>query len=246
MRRTWITALTGAVLFTMTACGGSAPNATDGGKTCGTITIGTLHPGSGPYAADGQQMDNGAQLAVEAINKAGGISSLDGTELALSTGDTQSKPEIGQSEAQRLIQNSAVALVGTYQSAVSMNVAAVAERGQVPFVMDITADDAVLDQGYEYSFRLQPPNSSMGVRGARYLEKIAEAPETSGDKDPKKLRDAIAGVSLDPLVVSGGPVKFDDKGENVNALPVVMQVQDGKVAVVYPKDRADAKPHYPA
>jgi branched-chain amino acid transport system substrate-binding protein len=408
VRKTWIAAVSGAVLFTATACGGSAPGPT--GNTGGgdeEITIGSLHPMSGPFAADGTQMDNGAKLAVEAVNEAGGISSLGGAKLALSTGDTQGKPEIGQSEAQRLIQGGAVALVGTYQSSVSMNVAAVAERGQVPFVMDITADDAVLDQGYEYGFRLQPPNSSMGTRGARYLKEIseaagkplpkvaylheqtafgtsvhksfaeeaaklgipivaeisydaatvsdlttqittvkgsganvlvvtgyyrdsvlaaraveavkptldavfgvadgaydlpqfpaetgaagegyydvnyrldmskketadlaklyedrfgdeirtgavlaydavrviAEALEKSGDRDPKKLRDAIAGVSLDPLVVSNGPVEFDDTGENVNALPVVMQVQDGEVTVVHPKDRADGEPRYPA
>jgi branched-chain amino acid transport system substrate-binding protein len=407
MRKTWLAGLAGAAMFAVTACGGSAPGA--GGNTGGDgdpITIGTLHPTTGPFAADGQQMDNGAKLAVEAINEAGGIKALGGTELELSTGDTQGKPEVGQSEAQRLIQGGAVALVGTYQSAVSMNVAAVAERGQVPFVMDITADDAVLDQGHRYSFRIQPPNSAMGVRGARYLKEIAEAAgkpvptvaylheqtafgtsvyksfaeearklgiqvvaeisydaatvsdlttqitnvkasganvlamtgyyrdsvlaaravdtvkpqldavygvadgafdlpqfpaevgaigegyfdvnyradmesaetqalaklykerfgddirtgavlaydavrviaeglESSGDRDPKKLRDAIAGISLDPLVVAGGPIEFDDAGENVNALPVVMQVRDGTVKVVYPEDRAETEPLYP-
>lgn len=410
MRKTWIAGLTGAVLFTVTACGGSAPSTS--GNTGGNsdpVKIGVLHPTSGPFAADGQQMDNGAKLAVEAINDKGGIKALGGAKLELSTGDTQGKPEVGQSEAQRLIQDGVVALVGTYQSSVSMNVAAVAERGQVPFVMDITADDAVLDQGYKYSFRLQPPNSSMGVRGARYLKEIAEAAgkplpkvaylheqtafgtsvqksfaeeaaklgipivatisydaasvsdlttqvtnvkasganvlvmtgyyrdsvlaaravdavkpqldavygvadgafdlpqfpaevgaagegyydvnyrldlaqkptadlaklfkerfgdeirtgavlaydavrviaeglEQSGDRDPKKLRDAIAGVDLDPLVLGNGPIEFDDTGENVNALPVVMQVQDGQARVVYPADRAEdgAKPKYPA
>ena len=399
MMRTWLAGLTGIILLTTTACGGSTPNESS------TIKIGTLHPVSGPFAADGQQMDNGARLAVEAINAAGGITALAGAKLELSTGDTQGKPEIGQSEAQRLIQDGAVALVGTYQSSVSMNVAAVAERGQVPFVMDITADDAVLDQGYRYSFRLQPPNSAMGVRGARYLKEIADAAgqplpkvaylheqtafgtsvhrsfaeeaaelgipvvteltydaatvsdlttqitevkasganvlvvtgyyrdgvlaakaveavkppldavfgvadgafdlpqfptdagpasegyydvnyrldmdrqETKdlaelyeqrfGDEirtgavlaydavrviaaaleeagDPKKLRDAIAGVGLHPLVVSNGPVRFDETGENLGALPVVMQVQDGKAVVVHPRDRADGKPRYPA
>jgi branched-chain amino acid transport system substrate-binding protein len=405
MRKTWPAFLAAAALFVVPACGGSAPGG--GGNSGGTITIGTLHPVSGPFAADGQQMDNGAQLAVEAINKAGGITSLDGARLELSTGDTQGKPEIGQSEAQRLVQGGAVALVGTYQSAVSMNVAAVAERNKVPFVMDITADDAVLDHGYSYSFRLQPPNSSMGVRGARYLKEIsaaagkplpkvaylheqtafgtsvhksfageaaklgidvvteltydaatvadlttqltsvkaaganvlvvtgyyrdsvlvaravdavkpaldavygvadgaydlpqfptdvgaagegyydvnyrldmgkketqdlaklyadrfgdeirtgavlaydavrviAAALESAGDRDPKKLRDAIAGISLDPLVVSAGPIEFDKTGENVNALPVVTQVQDGAATIVYPADRAEAKPRYPA
>jgi branched-chain amino acid transport system substrate-binding protein len=408
MHKTLVSGLTGAVLFAMTACGGSAPGG--GGDTGGAgdpVTIGTLHPLTGAFAADGQQLENGAKLAVEAINEAGGISSLDGAKIELASGDTQGKPEVGQSEAQRLIQEGAVALVGTYQSAVSMNVAAVAERNKIPFVMDITADDAVLDQGYQYGFRIQPPNSTMGVQGARYLKEIseavnrplpkvaylheqtafgtnvyksfaeeadklgidvvteisydaanvsdlttqiaevkasganvlavtgyyrdsvlaaravasvkpaldavygvangaydlpqfpaevgdagegyydvnyrldlskqetkdlaalyeerfgdqirtgavlaydavrviAEALEESGDRDPEKLREAIAGISLDPMVVADGPIEFDDTGENVNAQPVVMQVQDGTVKVVYPAERAETVALYPA
>lgn len=402
MRKSGFAVLAGIALFAATACGGEGART---GTGSGPVMIGTLHPVSGPFAADGQQMDNGARLAVEAINDAGGIAALGGAELELLAGDTRGKPEIGQSEAQRLITGGASALVGTYQSAVSMNVAAVAERNRVPFVMDITADDAVLDQGYAYSFRLQPPNSAMGVRGARYLKEIsaaagrplpkvaylheqtafgtnvyksfageaarlgieivteltydaatvadlttqitnvaasgadvlvvtgyyrdsvlaaravdtvqppldavygvangaydlpqfpaevgaagedyfdvnyrldmdkeetrdlaelyrdrfgdeirtgavlaydavrviAAALEKSGSVEPGKVRDAVADISLDPLVVSAGPIEFDETGENVNALPVVMQVRDGTVKVVYPKDRAENEPRY--
>ena len=45
-------------------------------------------------------MDNGAQLAVDAINEAGGIESLGGAQLELASADTQGAPEVGQSEAQ--------------------------------------------------------------------------------------------------------------------------------------------------
>ena len=115
-------------------------------------------------------MDNGAKLAVEAINNAGGIKSLDGAKLSWRARTPRASPETGQSEAQRLIQDGAVALLGTYQSAVSQNVAAVAERNKVPFVIDVSSADAILAQGYKYTFRLQP--SATGARpsgGAQYL-----------------------------------------------------------------------------
>lgn len=180
MRKPWITAMAVALPLALAACGGSAPPGTEGSDSGGgggsgeTITIGSLHPLSGSAAADGQQMDNGAKLAIDAINEAGGIESLDGAQLELASADTQGAPEVGQSEAQRLIEDGAVALVGTYQSAVSQNVAAVAERNQVPFVIDVSSADAILQQGYKFTFRLQPSAQVLAERGAEYLADVSE------------------------------------------------------------------------
>ena len=107
-------------------------------------------------------MDDGAKLAVEDINAAGGIEALDGAELVLSSGDSKGEAETGQSEAQRLIDEGAVALVGTYQSDVTLNVASVAERSRVPLVIDVAVDDQILEQGYQYTFRIQPNATAHG------------------------------------------------------------------------------------
>lgn len=398
--------LTLAVGLTVAACGGSAPTGsitqTGGGKG-GTITIGSIHPLTGPLAFDGQQMAKAVHFAVEQINEAGGIKSLGGAKLKVADFDSQGKPEVGQSGAERLIQQGAVALIGPYQTAVAMNVAAVAERNQVPFVIDVAAADSILQQGYTYTFRLQPSATSMGTKGAEYLQQIAEqantqvkkvtvlheqtdfgtsvykafkaqaeklgmvvepeltydaqqvsdlttqitrvkaaqadalvvtgyyrdgvlaakaiasvkpgvklvfgvadgafdlpqfsadageagegffdtnyhfnaldprmkklaadfkaaygedirtssvlayecvrviaqALEKAGSSDPKKLRDAIAGLSFDSLMAFTGPVRFDPSGQNTSAVPIVMQVQNGQVKQVFPKDIAEAEP----
>jgi branched-chain amino acid transport system substrate-binding protein len=186
MRKPWITAMAVALPLALAACGGSAPPGTEGsgggGGSGETITIGSLHPLSGSAAADGQQMDNGAKLAIDAINEAGGIESLDGAQLELASADTQGAPEVGQSEAQRLIEDGAVALVGTYQSAVSQNVAAVAERNQVPFVIDVSSADAILQQGYKFTFRLQPSAQVLAERGAEYLADVSKNADAPAQK----------------------------------------------------------------
>ena len=189
MRKPWIPAMAVALPLALAACGGSAPPGTEGsggggggGGSGETITIGSLHPLSGAAAADGQQMDNGAKLAIEAINEAGGIEALDGAQLELASADTQGAPEVGQSEAQRLIEEGAVALLGTYQSAVSQNVAAVAERNQVPFVIDVSSADAILQQGYKFTFRLQPSAAVLAERGAEYLADVSENADTPAQK----------------------------------------------------------------
>jgi branched-chain amino acid transport system substrate-binding protein len=204
--------------LSLSACAGSAVGqASDPAPTESVeeVIIGALHPESGANAADGQQMNNGAQLAIDAINEAGGIESLGGATVTLASGDTQGKPEVGQSEATRLIQEGAVALIGTFQSATSSNVAAVAERSKVPFVMDVSSLDEILDQGYTYSFRLQPNATTMGDQGAEALislgeeagspvEKVAFLYEQGnfGQATLKSFQATAeaAGVTVDPII----------------------------------------------
>lgn len=178
MKKPWIAAAAMALPLMLTACGGSTPPGASGGggsaSSSDTITIGSVHPLSGASAGDGQQMDDAAKLAVDDINAAGGIKCLKGAKLKLDSADSQGKPEVGQSEAQRLIQNGAVALLGTYQSAVSQNVAAVAERNKVPFVIDVSSADAILQQGYKYTFRLQPSGTVLAQKGAQFLSDLSK------------------------------------------------------------------------
>src|SRR5712692_10864425 len=58
-----------------------------------TIKIGMVEPLSGPMSDVGQDSRLGAQIAVDAINAAGGIRSLDGAKLELLTADSQTKVE---------------------------------------------------------------------------------------------------------------------------------------------------------
>ena len=135
------------VALGMTACGtddegGGSESSPD------QIVIGSIHPLTGSLAGVGQLMDDGAKMAVDDINASGGIEALGGAELVLSSGDSTGEAETGQSEAQRLIDEGAVALVGTYQSDVTLNVASVAERSKVPLVIDLGVDDKIQQQGY--------------------------------------------------------------------------------------------------
>src|SRR5699024_7191037 len=166
------------LILSMLALGGCAGSAALGGDRpegdADQVVIGSLHPRTGPNAADGQQMDFAAKMAVDEINDVGGISSLSGAPLKLASVDTKSEPETAQSEATRLIQGGASALVGAFESGPSANISSVAERNEVPFVMDVAALDSILEQGYDYSFRIQPSGGMMGKRSADYLHQIAK------------------------------------------------------------------------
>src|SRR5881296_4676881 len=68
-----------------------------------TFKIGAIHPVTGALAEPGQACRLGAQMAVDAINAAGGVKSKGGLRLELLLGDTQTKPENGRVEAERVV-----------------------------------------------------------------------------------------------------------------------------------------------
>jgi branched-chain amino acid transport system substrate-binding protein len=59
-----------------------------------------------------------------------------------------------------------------------------------------------------------------------------------GGFDPQKVRDAIAETDI---VTAYGPIRFNDKGQNIAKSMSVVQIQDGKPVVVYPADVAETK-----
>ncbi|MCL5950235.1 MAG: ABC transporter substrate-binding protein [Chloroflexi bacterium] len=129
------------------------------------VKIGSIHPLTGGLAQDGAFLKNSIDLAVDEINSAGGIKSLGGAKLVVEQADSQGKPEVAQSEAERLIRAGDVALIGAYQSAATFNATQVAEREQVPFVIDVAVSNNIMERGFKYTFRIQPNQTAM-AKGA--------------------------------------------------------------------------------
>jgi branched-chain amino acid transport system substrate-binding protein len=154
-----------------------APNAAAPEEAAQELTLGAIHPLSGSLAQDGAFLQNGIDLAVEEINAAGRIACLNGATLRVEHADSQGKPEVGQSEAERLIGEGAVALLGTYQSSVTLNATQVAEREQTPFLVTVAVANAIMERDFQYTFRIQPDQTQMTLG---LLEALQELRETSG------------------------------------------------------------------
>jgi branched-chain amino acid transport system substrate-binding protein len=91
------------------------------------------------------------------------------------------------------------------------------------------------------------PMPTEAVLSYQGVELIAKALEQTHSSDPKALDEAISKTRIDnSLLTFPGPIQFGPNGENVNARPSVMQVQDGKVLQVLPDQFAQAKPKFPA
>ena len=118
-------------------------------------------------------MDTAIQMAIAEINANGGIASLGGAQLAYLSADTTGSGEVGQTEAERLISEGAVVLIGAFQSSVTTNIAAVSEREGVPLVIDVALSDSILDQGYTFTFRPMANATVVATMGANYLVDLA-------------------------------------------------------------------------
>src|SRR5712692_5535832 len=147
-----------------------------------TIKIGMVSPVSGPMAEVGQDSKLGAQMAGEAINAAGGIKSMGGARLELLHADSETKPDVARSEAERLINSGAQLLTGGFHSAHVASIAALAQQRRVPYVIDITAADAPTaniarsvregQQKLQYVYRIFPGSAIFGRNAIRYMTEI--------------------------------------------------------------------------
>jgi branched-chain amino acid transport system substrate-binding protein len=124
------------------------------------VRIGNIIPLSGPSASVGEQGKNAREMAVAEINAAGGIKSLGGAKLEMLYADSESKPEKGVAEAERLINTEKVnVLTGCWNSAVTYPTTAVAERYGVPFIVPVSVADKITEQGFKTVFRIAAKDS---------------------------------------------------------------------------------------
>jgi branched-chain amino acid transport system substrate-binding protein len=98
--------------------------------------------------------------------------------------------------------------------------------------------EVVAASGKFYAYNT-PINYSLVHVFAQALEKAA-----SGDR--AKITQVLASAEFDSGVMPYGKTKFDDKGQNVNALTLNTQVQGQDIKVILPADYAEAKPVFPS
>ena len=171
-----------------------------------SIKIGSVQPATGPLAVIGLGQRWGNQLAVDYINSLGGIKSMDGAKLELLLGDSESKPEVGRSEADRLIKGGAAVMTGPFQSGVGMAISTLCEQRQVPFIMDVAALDKITDKGKKYTFRVFITVTGLLNGAVKYLKMVTDMKGVM----PKRAVVTNTGDAFGKGM-SGGFIKFMEK-----------------------------------
>jgi branched-chain amino acid transport system substrate-binding protein len=95
-------------------------------------------------------------MAIDAINAAGGIKSMGGVKLEAALGDSQSRPEVGVAEVERLHQAGVSAYIGCFASAIALAATQAAAKYNTPFLIDVGVSDLIVSRGLKNVFRLAP------------------------------------------------------------------------------------------
>lgn len=121
--------------------------------TQGTLLLGFEGPLSGAQEANGRDMLRGTQLAVNEINKAGGVL---GMKIKLITADDKANATTGVSVAKALIKKNPYAVIGPYNSSVGVqNLPLYEKAGVLP--VQLTSTDETTGMGVT----VQPKNSQI-------------------------------------------------------------------------------------
>lgn len=158
MRHQLITTVLLAAGLAMTACSGSALSAgndaatddeaapaaptsaddTSESSTSGTITVGLINPLTGPFAALGEDTNDGFELYVE---EQGG--SLAGYEVETLRGDTANDTAAAIEGVERLLADGADILVGFVNSGVTYGASEVVRESGVPLIITTAGADGL-------------------------------------------------------------------------------------------------------
>ena len=178
--------LTLALVLSMAACtpASNNDNPTDqpatsadpsGDTTVDEVKVGVLFPITGAAASVAEDARKGFDLALDYVNANGGIEALGGAKIVPIYSDTQSDEQAAVTEAERLIVNEGVsAIIGCYQSAITMAVYTVCEKYGCPLLECCCSSPSLVDGPHDWSFLVHETSAASCESQLRYLRQIRD------------------------------------------------------------------------
>jgi branched-chain amino acid transport system substrate-binding protein len=173
------------------------------------VEMALLVPLSGPWARDGLLEREGAEMAIDDVNKGGGIKALGGAKMKLIIADAGDSVEKAKNAAQRVVSQypGLVAGAGSWLSSFTLAVTEVSERARLPW-LTLSYSDAITARGYHYVFQTSPTSATQ-IRGL--LPAIIAVAEEATGKKPQTAAliadNTAATVSAVKPLVQGGLLK---------------------------------------
>ncbi len=175
-----------AVLMAACAIGIGAP-----AQAADSVKIGVIYPLTGNSASAGQSARDAVDLGAEIVNTAhpelkdlplgptAGLPNLGGAKIVLDEADHEGNPQVGQQQTLRLItQDHVAAMLGSYQSSVSLVATSVAERQGVPFVVADSVAANITQRGFKWTFRVTPIAPDFAKAYADFLTDLNKSGKT--------------------------------------------------------------------
>jgi branched-chain amino acid transport system substrate-binding protein len=214
------------------------------------VKIGAIFPMTGGAASAGVHAKYALEVATDIINNAhpelgdlplaknAGLAGLGGAKVEVVFADNQGSPATGQNQALRLITEEKVAaLIGAYQSGITLTASAIAEKYGIPFLTPESVAANLTERGFKWFFRTTPIATDFASLYNDFLDEM-KAGGTKTDTialvhDNTEYGTSVAGTLVGALKEKGRTVV--DASYAVNATDVqsqVLQLKEKKPDVV--------------
>ncbi|MFI5032299.1 MAG: ABC transporter substrate-binding protein [Reyranellales bacterium] len=130
-----------------------------------SLKVGLILPMSGAQALIGQMCKHGADIANDVFADIKVPVKLD-----IQTFDTETKPDVARTQAEKAVEAGCHVLVGAFDSGQTIAIAQVAEQKGVPLVVNIAAAPPITESGYKFIVR-NFPTAPMLLKSAFDLQK---------------------------------------------------------------------------
>src|ERR1700738_2241753 len=136
-----------------------------------TIKIGVNEPLTGPFAASGTYVVNGAKIAADEINAKGGVL---GKKIELIIEDNKSNPTEAAAVAEKLITADKVpVMMGAWGSSLTLAVMPKLIEYETPMVVETSSSGKITTTGNPYIFRISPPSAVEAAAFKGIVDKLA-------------------------------------------------------------------------
>jgi branched-chain amino acid transport system substrate-binding protein len=157
----WSTIVLALILVLLSGCHAAGP-----------LKVGVVLPLTGDRARVGELQRNSFILAMDEINQKGGIG---GQTVSVIIEDDNDQPDLARSAAEKLIlEDGVLVLTGSSRSESGWEIAAVAEKKKVPFLITSSSADGLTERGWKYVFRICPPVSEYFKALLSFLDQVVK------------------------------------------------------------------------
>jgi branched-chain amino acid transport system substrate-binding protein len=148
----------------LAGCGGEEKKAEQ------VLKIGTMSPLTGPYAADGNDIRQGAEIAVEVFNEAGGIPGF--SKIEIISEDTACDPKQAVAAANKLINEKVTAVVGAYCSSSTIPASETLAEENIFMLTPASTSPKVTERGLKYMFRTCGRDDHQAPAAVKFMKDV--------------------------------------------------------------------------
>jgi ABC-type branched-subunit amino acid transport system substrate-binding protein len=135
-----------------------------------TVKIGFSSPLTGPQASAGKDNQGGLQMAVERLNTQGLVIGGKKIKFEIVAEDDQADPKSGVGVAQKLVDQGVKAIVGPYNSGVTIPASRVYNDAGI-VTATVASNPKITQQGFATLYRVAASDSQLGGKMALYAAK---------------------------------------------------------------------------